>query len=153
MFLYKITKLKITCPPKLWRRRKNSFRGVAALITVISIGSLISIISLSMAIISYLSAQNIKSAFDSTKAFYAAYSGLQDVQLKLERDKDYSSNNFNISINATDDVSVSVSNINGEAIATSTSGFSSVNKQLQTVFVIDTTTGLVTPTSTTELSL
>ena len=148
MFLYKITKLKITCPPKLWRRRKNSFRGVAALITVISIGSLISIISLSMAIISYLSAQNIKSAFDSTKAFYAAYSGLQDVQLKLERNKDYSGS-FNLSINATNDVSVSVSN----SIATSTSSFSSVNKKLQTVFIIDTTTGLVTPTSTAELSL
>ena len=132
---------------------KNSLKGVATLITVLSIGSLISIISFSMAIISYLSAQNIKSALDSTKSFYAAYSGLQDAQLKLERDKDYSSTNFNLSINDDDDVSVSVSNINGEAIATSTSGFSSVNKQLQTVFVIDTTTGLVTPTSTTELSL
>ena len=148
MFLYKITKLKITCPPKLWRRRKNSFRGVAALITVLSIGSLISIISFSLAIISYLGLQNVKSAMDSTKAFYAAYSGLQDVQLKLERNKDYSGS-FNLSINATNDVSVSVSN----SIATSTSSFSSVNKKLQTVFIIDTTTGLVTPTSTAELSL
>jgi len=123
-------------------------KGVAALIAVISIGALITIIGFSSAVISYWANQNVDSNKKSLKAYYAAYSGIQDALIKLERNKDYTTN-FNLSINATNDVSIAFS---GGTI-TSTSTLSQINKKLQTVVIIDSTTGLVTPTSTSELSL
>jgi hypothetical protein len=104
------------------------------------------------AIISFWANQNIKSIRDSNKAFYAAQSGLQDSLIKLERNKDFTGS-FNLSINGTNDVSCSVSNSNGLAITTSTASLLQINKRLQTTINISTTTGLITPTSTTELTL
>ncbi|HOK17523.1 MAG TPA: hypothetical protein PL164_02095, partial [Candidatus Paceibacterota bacterium] len=138
MFIYKIKNYKI----------KNCFRGVASLITVISLGTLIFIVSLATSILAYYSNLNIDSNKKAIIANYAAYSGLQDALLKLERNKDYSSS-FNLSVNGTNDVSVTVS---GGTI-TSTATFSQISKKLQTVVVIDSTTGLITPTSTVELTL
>jgi len=123
-------------------------KGVAALIAVISIGALITIIGFSSAVISYWANQNVDSNKKSLKAYYAAYSGIQDELIKLERNKDYTTS-VNLSINATNDVSVTFS---GGTI-TSTSTLSQINKKLQTTVVIDATTGLITPTSTSELSL
>jgi len=123
-------------------------KGVAALIAVISIGALITIIGFSSAVISYWANQNVDSNKKSLKAYYAAYSGIQDELIKLERNKDYTTS-VNLSINATNDVSVTFS---GGTI-TSTSTLSQINKKLQTVVIIDSTTSLVTSTSTSELSL
>jgi len=131
---------------------RKARKGVAALITVLSLGGLVMTISMGMTIISFWANQNIKSIRDSNKAFYAAQSGLQDTLIKLERNKGYNSN-FNLSINGTNDVSVTMSNSSGLAIATSTATLFSVNKKLQSNFVIDATTGLITPTSTIELTL
>jgi len=138
VFIYRIKNYKI----------KNCFRGVASLITIISLGTLIFIISLATSILAYYSNLNIDSNKKATIANYAAYSGLQDALLKLERNKDYSSS-FNLSVNGTNDVSVTVS---GWTI-TSTATFSQISKKLQTVVVIDSTTGLIIPTSTVELTL
>ena len=138
MFIYKIKNYKI----------KNCFQGVASLIVVISLGTLIFIVSLATSILAYYSNLNIDSNKKAIIANYAAYSGLQDALLKLERNKDYSSS-FNLSVNGTNDVSVTVS---GGTI-TSTATFSQISKKLQTVVVIDSTTGLITPTSTVELTL
>ncbi len=132
---------------------RSARKGVAALITVLSLGGLIMTISLGMALISYWANQNIKSIRDSNKAFYAAQSGLQDALIKLERNKDYYSSGFNLSINGTNDVLVTLSNSSGLAIATSTASLSSVQKRLEAKFDINTTTGLITPTSTTELTM
>jgi len=130
----------------------KSYKGVATLITVLSLGGLIFVISLSSALISFWANQNIKSIRDSNKAFYAAQSGIQDSLIKLERNKDFTGS-FNLSINGTNDVSCSVSNSNGLAITTSTASLLQINKRLQTTINISTTTGLITPTSTTELTL
>lgn len=138
MFIYKI---------------KNCTKGVAALITVLSLGGLVMTIALGMAALSFWANQNIRSIRDSNKAFYAAQSGLQDALIKLERNKDYSSTGCNLSINGTNDVSVTMSNSSGLAIATSTASLSSVQKRLEAKFDINTTTGLITPTSTTELTM
>jgi len=77
---------------------------------------------------------------------------MQDALLKLERNKDFNGD-FNLSINAANDVFVSVSNIGNSATITATSTLSLINKRIQTVSDIDSTTGLITPTSTTELTL
>jgi len=127
-------------------------KGVAALITILSLGTLIFIISLSTAAVTFWGVKNIDSNQKSLKAYYAAYSGMQDALLKLERNKDFSGD-FNLSINSTDDVFVSVSNISGQATITVTSTFGQINKKIQTVTDINSTTGLITPTSTTELTL
>ena len=127
-------------------------KGVAALVTVLSLGTLIFIISLATAVLAFWGIKNIDATQKSLKVYYAAYSGVQDALIKLERNKDFNSS-FNLSINATDDVSVSVSNIGNSATITATSTLSQINKKLQTVIDIDTTTGLITPTSTTELTL
>jgi len=136
---------------------KNFRRGVAALITVLSFGGLIFTISMGSAIVAFWANQNIKSIRDSNKAFYAAQSGLQDALIKLERNKDNfpanSTSTFSLSINGASDVTVSIYPVNNVATitATSTSGF--VNKKLQAVVDINSTTGLITPTSTIEQTL
>ena len=132
---------------------KNFRKGIAALITVLSLGGLIFAISMTSAIISFWANQNIKSIRDSNKAFYAAQSGLQDALIKLERNKDYTNSGFNLSINGTNDVSVVVSFASNQATIISTSTLSQINKKLRTVADIHSTTGLITPTSTEELAL
>jgi len=136
-----------------YNKIKNFRKGVAALITVLSLGGLIFTISMASAILAFWANQNIKSIRDSNKAFYAAYSGLQDAFIKLERNKDYTSNVFNLSINGTNDVSVVVSFASNQATITSTSTLNQINKKLQTVADINATTGLITPTSTVEQTL
>jgi len=110
-------------------------------------------ISLGMALISYWANQNIKSIRDSNKAFYAAQSGIQDTLIKLERNKDLPSSSFNLSVYNTNDVSVSVINSSGQATVNSLATIGQVNKKLQAVINVDATTGLVTPTSTIEVSI
>ena len=127
-------------------------KGVAALIMVLSLGGLIFTISMGSALIAFWANQNIKSIRDSNKAYYAAYSGLQDSLIKLERNKDFTGS-FNLSINGTNDVSVNVSFASGQATINSTSTLSQINKKLQAVDDISATTGLITPTSTAELTL
>jgi hypothetical protein len=131
---------------------RKARKGVAALITVLSLGGLIMTISMGMAIVSYWANQNIKSIRDSNKAFYAAQSGLQDTLIKLERNKDFTGS-FNLSLYNTNDVSVSLTNSSGQATVNATSTIGTVNKKLQAVINIDTTSGLVTPTSTVEVSI
>jgi hypothetical protein len=144
MFIYKIKNLKFQ-------------KGVAALITVLSLGGLIFTISMASAIISFWANQNLKSIRDSNKAFYAAQSGIQDSLIKLERNKDNfpanSTSTFSLSINGTGDVTVSIYPVNNVITITSTSTSGFVNKNIQAVINIDTTTGLVTPTSTVEQTL
>ena len=127
-------------------------KGIAALITVLSLGGLIFTISMASAIIAFWANQNIKSIRDSNKAYYASYSGVQDALIKLERNKDFTGS-FNLSINGTNDVSVVVSFASGQATINSTSTLSQINKKLQTVADINATTGLITPTSTVEQTL
>jgi len=132
---------------------RYKLRGVAALITVLSIGGLIFTISMGSALIAFWANQNIKSIRDSNKAFYAAYSGLQDFLIKLERNKDFPSGNFTLSVYNTSDVSVNITNSSGQATVNATSTVGQVNKKLQAVDDISATTGLITPTSTAELTL
>ena len=127
-------------------------KGIAALVTILSFGTLIFIVSLSTAAVTFWGVKNIDSNQKSLKAYYAAYSGMQDALLKLERNKDFSGD-FNLSINSTDDVSVSVSNTSGQATITVTSVFGQINKKIQAVTDINSITGLIIPTSTTELTL
>jgi len=129
-------------------------KGVAALVTVLSLGSLIFIVSLATTVLAFWAIKNIDATQKSLKAYYAAYSGVQDALIKLERNKDFKTiENFELSVNSAN-VSVSVSNdLDGHATTTSTAVLGQINKKLQTVTDIDTTTGLITPTSTTELTL
>ena len=127
-------------------------KGVAALITILSLGTLVFTVSLATTILAFWSIKNIDATQKSLKAYYAAYSGVQDALIKLERNKDFNSS-FDLSINSTD-VSVLVSNdLDGHATITSTAVLGQINKKIETVTDIDTTTGLITPTSTTELTL
>lgn len=134
-------------------RSRFARKGVAALVTVLSLGTLIFIISLATAVLAFWAIKNIDATQKSLKTYYAAYSGVQDALIKLERNKDFTSTGFNLSINETNDVSVVVSFSSGQATITSTSTLSQINKKLQTVADINSTTGLITPTSTTELTL
>jgi len=130
--------------------KKNSFRGVAALVTVISLGSLVFMISLSTTILAFWSIKNIDSNQKSMTAYYAAYSGIQDGLIKLEKNKDFSSEYY-LSINDVDDVTVTVSNTGDSATITSSAVVGQIIKRIETVADINSVTGLITPTSTTEL--
>jgi len=135
-----------------YKSSRSARKGVAALVTVLSLGTLIFIISLSTTILTFWSVQNIGASHSGLKTYYAAYAGIQDALLKLERNKDFNGD-FNLSINSTDDVSVSVSNTGNSATITAISTYRQINKKLQTVVNIDTNTGLITPTSTVEQTL
>lgn len=126
-------------------------RGVAALVTILSLGTLIFTISLATTVLAFWGIKNMDVNKKILKSYYAAYSGMQDALLKLERNKDFSGD-FNLGINATD-VSVSVSNTDTQATITSTAVLGQVNKRIRTKTDIDSTTGLITPTSTIELTL
>ena len=127
-------------------------KGVAALVTILSLGTLVFIISLATSILAFWAIKNIDATQKSLKTYYAAYSGVQDALIKLERNKDFNSS-FNLSINADNDVYVSVINTTSSATITATSTLSQVNKKIQTITDINSTTGLITPTSTIELTL
>ena len=127
-------------------------KGIAALVTMLSLGTLIFIVSLSITVLTFWSIQNIGASHSGLKTYYAAYSGIQDALLKLERNKDFSGD-FNLSINSTNDVSISVSNTGDQATITVTSAYRQINKKLQTIVTIDTNTGLITPASTEELTM
>jgi len=127
-------------------------KGIAALITVLSLGTLIFTVSLATTVLAFWGIKNMDANKKILKSYYAAYSGIQDTLIKLERNKDFSGD-FNLSINGTNDVLISVSNSDNSATITSTSVFGQVNKKIQTVADIDTTTGLIMPTSTKELTL
>jgi type II secretory pathway component PulK len=127
-------------------------KGVAALITVLSLGTLVFIISLATAVLAFWSIKNIDVSQKSLKAYYAGYSGIQDALIKLERNKSFNSS-FNLSVNESSDVSVSVSNTGAQATITSTAILGQVNKKIQTIVNINSTTGLITPTSTMELTM
>lgn len=130
----------------------KSKKGVAALVIILSLGTLIFIISLATTILAFWAVKNIDSTQKSLKVYYAAHSGVQDALIKLERNKDFSGN-FNLSINSTNDVFVSISNTANSATITATSTLSQINKKIETITDINTTTGLITPTSTTESTL
>jgi hypothetical protein len=141
---------------KIHKNTKMNFKnrkGVAALITVLSLGILVFIISLSSVILAFWSIKNVGAGFSGLKTYYASYSGVQDALIKLERNKDYTSTGFNLSINGTNDVSIVVSFDSNQATIISTSTLSQINKKLQTVVDINSTTGLITPTSTVEQTL
>lgn len=127
-------------------------KGIAALVTILSLGTLIFTVSLATTVLAFWSIKNVDVNKKILKSYYAAYSGVQDSLIKLERNKDFSGD-FNLSINSTNDVSVSVSNTGAQATITSTAALGQINKKLQTITDIDSTTGLITPTSTTELTL
>lgn len=130
---------------------KKFKKGVAALITILSLGGLVSTLTLGISTLSFLTLQNINSSRNSLKVFYASLSGIQEAQLQLERNKDYNLN-FNLSINGVNDVNVTFSNTNGIAISTSTASLNFINKKIQGVFTINSTSSLIIPMSITELS-
>ena len=127
-------------------------KGIAAIMTIISLGTLIFIISLTTTVLAFWGVKNIDATQKSLKVHYAAYSGIQDALIKLERNNDFNAS-FNLTINSTNDVSVTVSNIGTQATITATSTLSLINKKLQTVSDINSTTGLIIVTSTEELTL
>jgi hypothetical protein len=127
-------------------------KGIAALVTVLSLGTLIFTVSLATTVLAFWGIKNLDVNKKILKSYYAAYSGVQDTLIKLERNKGFSGD-FNLSINSTNDVSVSVSNTGNSATITSTATSGQINKRIQTIADINTTTGLITPTSTEELTL
>ncbi len=130
--------------------KKHSLRGVAALVTVVSLGSLVFMISLSTAILAFWSIKNIDSNQKSTTAYYAAYSGIQDALIKLQKDKDFSGEYY-LSINDTNDVAVVVANT-GESVTIYSEAVSGqIHKKIETTADIDNTTGLIVPVQTQEV--
>jgi len=127
-------------------------KGIAALITILTLGGIIFVVSLTTSLLAFWQGQNADSIKKSTQAYYAAYSGLQDSLIKLERDQDFSHIGYDLPVNSTD-VSIVVSNTDSSATITVTASKGGIQKKLETVVDIDSTTGLITPTSTAELTL
>ncbi len=126
-------------------------KGVASLITIVILSSIIFLVVFSSAIISFWQMMKFKNNFSSLAAYNAAYSGIQDALIKLERNFNFNGS-YNLSVNRENDVSVSVLNSNNTATITSSSSFLNQYKKLQVIASINTETGKITITSLKEIS-
>ena len=131
--------------------QKHKTKGVAALITVITLGSLITAISLSTAIVTFWSIKNIDNQQKSINAYYAAYSGIQDALIQLERDKDFN-NEYFLSVNKSNDVFIMVRNNGNTATIFSEAEIGGIHKRIETTVDLNEVTGLVVPTQTKEVA-
>ncbi len=131
---------------------KKKKSGFVSLLTTTTLGGIIFIISLATTYLVFWSSQNLLNSQKGLKAYYAAYSGLEEGLIRLTRNKDFNGT-FNLSVNSTNDVAVSVSNLTNqatiEAIATVDG---KISKKLQLITGIDAVTGLITPATSKELT-
>jgi len=133
-------------------KAKKGNRGVAMLVTVILFGALISLLSGTMAILSYWENNAVKSKERSVMAYYTAYSGLLDSLLKLERNKDYSATNSTLSCQSATST-INVSTVSGTSTIDIVANAQNIKRKLQGTVQVDATTGLITIYSLNELSL
>ena len=133
-------------------KAKKGNRGVAMLVTVILFGALISLLSGTMAILSYWENNAVKSKERSVMAYYTAYSGLLDSLLKLERNKDYSATNSTLSCQSATST-INVSTVSGTSTIDIVANAQNIERKLQGTVQVDATTGLITIYSLNELSL
>jgi len=133
-------------------KAKKGNRGVAMLVTVILFGALISLLSGTMAILSYWENNAVKSKERSVMAYYTAYSGLLDSLLKLERNKDYSATNSTLSCQSATST-INVSTVSGTSTIDIVANAQNIKRKLQGTVQVDATTGLISIYSLNELSL
>ncbi|HOQ15682.1 MAG TPA: hypothetical protein PLQ27_02585 [Candidatus Paceibacterota bacterium] len=131
------------------RQTFKNQKGVASLIVVISLSTIVFMISFSMTIISFWQLMKAKDNFDSLSAYYSAYSGIEDALLKLERNINLNGS-YNLSVINPDDVTVNVLNTGSSAQIVSTSSYGNNYRKLKVSASIDSETGLVTILSITE---
>ncbi len=129
--------------------KKRKLKGVAALITVISLGSLVFIISLSTAVLTYWSIQNVNANQKSLSAYYSAYSGIQDALIRLERNKDFLGS-YHLSIYKDNDVEISFNKQGNEITITAIATIDQFIKKITAICDLDPITGLVVPKSIKE---
>lgn len=129
--------------------KKRKLKGVAALITVISLGSLVFIISLSTAVLTYWSIQNVNANQKSLSAYYSAYSGIQDALIRLERKKDFLGF-YHLSIYKDNDVGISINKQGNEITITAIATIDQFIKKITAICDLDPNTGLVVPKSIKE---
>ncbi|NMA48547.1 MAG: hypothetical protein GX947_02055 [Tissierellia bacterium] len=131
--------------------KKFKSKGIAALVTVVSLGSLVFIISLSTATLTFWGIQNLDANQKNLKAYYAAFSGIQDSLIKLERNKDFSKEYY-LSINDVDDVRVVVLNTGNSTTIYSEAVIGQVHKGIEAIVDIEIT-GLIVPIKIKEVAL
>ncbi len=127
----------------------NNKKGVASLIIIISLSTLVFIVSFSMAIISFWQLMKVKNNFDSLSAYYSAYSGIEDAMIKLERNITLNGS-YNLSVVKDNDVLISISNTGSSAQIVSTSSYNNNYRKFEAEVLIDPETGLVTISSIKE---
>ncbi len=125
------------------RQTFKNQKGVASLIVVISLSTIVFMISFSMTIISFWQLMKVKNNFDSLSAYYSAYSGIEDALLKLERNITLNGS-YNLSVIKTNDVLVSITNTGSSAQIVSTASYNNNYRKLEALTSIDSETGLIT---------
>ncbi|MGE4554901.1 MAG: hypothetical protein AB7D02_02135 [Candidatus Paceibacterota bacterium] len=126
-------------------------KGVASLVTVFSLGSLIFIVSFSMSIIFFWQIMKSRNNFYALASYYSSYSGIQDALLKIERNINFSES-YNLSILNQNDVSISVTNNGSSITIVSSSSYFNNFKKLQATLSADSQTGRVSIVSLQEIS-
>jgi len=126
-------------------------KGVASLITILSLSSIIFIIIFTTAIIFFWQFMKIRNNFYALNSYYSAYSGIQDALLKLERNIDFSGSYY-LSVLNNNDVSINLINNDNSALITSTSSYFNNFKKIQLEALINTETGKITINSFKEVS-
>ena len=131
------------------RQTFKNQKGVASLIVIISLSTIVFMISFSMTIISFWQLMKVKDNFDSLSAYYSAYSGIEDALLKLERNINLNGS-YNLSVINPNDVTVNVLNTGSSAQISSISSYNENYRKFKAESSIDSETGLVTIISIAE---
>jgi hypothetical protein len=131
------------------RQTFKNQKGVASLIVIISLSTIVFMVSFSMTIISFWQLMKAKDNFDSLSAYYSAYSGIEDALLKLERNINLNGS-YNLSVINPNDVTVNVLNTGSSAQISSISSYNENYRKFKAEASIDSETGLVTVISIVE---
>ena len=136
-------------------KNNHRLKGVSALITVIVLGSIIVLVSITTVLLAYWENNSIYSKLKTTEAYYIAYSGTQDAILKISRNKDLSSSTSTLPVGSgTSTVGILINTPStGQFTINSTGAVGSSNRKIKVIISVSSTTGLITPVSTGELTL
>lgn len=136
-------------------KNTHHLKGVTVLITVIVLGSIIVIVSFTTVILAYWEQGSVYSKLKTTEAYYLAYSGIQDAVLKISRNKDLPSSTSTLPVGSGTSTLNVLINTPSTGLFTiySTGAVGNSNRKLRVIINVNPTSSLVTPSSTSELTL
>ncbi|KKU16830.1 MAG: hypothetical protein UX26_C0015G0003 [Parcubacteria group bacterium GW2011_GWC1_45_9] len=139
----------------IFSRRQKSVAGFTAITIIMGITLIVTVLSISMGLLSYLENATSLSRFKGQEAFLVAESGAYDAMYRLAMDKDFVSLGYNLSVgNGQATIYVEKDSPQaGFSLITSTGLVGNARKRIQLKVIRDDQTGKLTILSWQELAI